>query len=510
MKKLSDRFYKIKKEHLISAIVKSAVCGISLGLAVTGVLLLALKLGAISLAAYYYVLIGLGVAICGGVALFMLFKPTDKQVAKLTDENYNLGERVQTALEYSDESGTVVELQRADAEEKIGSLPARKFSFARIWKLIVIAVAALAIAVVGIAVPAREPKGDRFVDPDSTPREVTELERAGVRELIGNIQASSLDEGLKISVGGVLEQLLVDLDTANTEGTVKHAVDTAIDRSGVVLFATLSYIGAGTALTNANQTYLGQAVTNGGGVYRFYLLTLYDEVRTFDAIKYDASNAKVGKAVTLLRNELTTGISGGLEEILENTASGISSALASANLSESDGLCVLLKSFADGLSDIKSNIAGGADDTEAQAKISDLVSKFIVNTTNEVSAQAYNAAIKVFVSNRLKTVFGYSPLELPVVDTDRDDGDTDAPDDGGNKTPDDDHQSSGSGGSGEMEYGRDDMVWVPGRGYMKYGDIIEEYYSLINQYLHSEELTEEQKNMISAYYDILFGSNKNK
>lgn len=510
MKKLSDRFYQIKKKHEISAIIKSAVCGISLGLFVTGILLLALKLSAIALAAYWYVLIGLCVASGCGVALFRLrFRPTDKQVAKRTDEDYALNERVQTALEYSEENGTIIELQRADAEERIKSLPVRRFSIARVWQFVVIAFVALAISAAGIAVPARA-ADDRFVDPDTTPREVTELERAGVRELISNVGASSLSDGLKSSTEEVLEQLLADLDNVNTEGTLRRAVDTAIDGSGKILASTFSYVDIGAALTGADQIYLGQAVTNGGNVYRYYMLTVYDEVRTFDTIKYDASNAKVGKGVTYLRNNLTVSISAGLFEVLGNTSEGIEEALASVSLSENDGLYILIKSFSEGLSEIKSGI-GSSEDTVVQSKITDLTSDFIVDVTNEVSTQAYNGAMKVFISNRLKTIFGYSPLELPIVDPDKSEGGPDSSDSDKKDKPDDDkNQSGGSGGTGETEYGSDDMIWVPGRGYVKYGDIIEEYYRLINQYLHSDELTEEQKSMIRAYYDILFGSNKNQ
>ena len=509
--KISDRFYKIKKKHVIFAVVKSAVCGISLALFVTGVLLLALKLSAIALAALYYVLIGAVVALGGGTALFfLLFNPTDKQVAKRTDEEFGLNERVQTSLEYGEKSGTIVELQRADAEQKLSSLPSSKFSFAKVWKFAAVAVVALSIGVAGIAVPAKEASGNQYVDPDSTPRYVTELERAGVRELIANIEACSLSEPLKISVGGVLGQFLEELDGIDTEGKLSRAVIAAIEGSGEILTPTLSYVAIGGALNDAGQTYLGQAAS-GGGVYRYYALTVYDEVRTFNAVKYDAVNAKVGKGITSLRNDLTASISGGLADVLGATVSGIRQALATVEVDETDPLHILLSSFADELSAIMAGLRGGYDDTQAQNRISDTVSKFTVNASGELSTQAYNAAINVFVANRLNTIFGYNDrIQLPVADPDREDGEKDKPGSGEDGEKDPDSQSPGSGGTGETEYGSDDMVWVPGRGYMRYGDVIDEYYSLINQYLHSDELTEEQKNMIKAYYDILFGSNKNK
>ena len=513
MKKVSDRFYQIKRKHVIWAVVKSAVCGISLGLLVTGVLLLALKLSAIGLAWYYYVIIGVGVAASGGAALFLLlFKPSDKLVAKRTDEDFGLNERVQTALEYSGESGTLIELQRADAEEKIQELPRGKFRFSRIWQFVVIGIMAVAIAIAGIAVPAKQVSVEGFVDPDNTPRQVTELERAGVRGLIADIEKSSLEEDLKLSVCGVLNNLLTELDEVDTEGTLAHAVYSAIDKTAEVIGQTLSYEKLGAALTDADQAYLSQTVTKGGGVYQYYMLTTYDEVRVFDVKKYDAANAKVGKGMTSLRNEFTVVIANGLAGVLGNAASGISTALAAVQVPATDRLYSLLKTFGENLDSTKSKAGTKLDDTQIQSELGELISKFVINVTTEVSKQSYNAAIRVFVSNRLKVIFDYSPLELPIIDTDKDDNNSDSPgpDDGGNRPDPDDEQHGGSSDSGETEYGSDDMIWVPGRGYMKYGDIIDEYYSLINQYLHSDELTEEQKNMIRAYYDILFGSGKNK
>ena len=509
MTQLNEKFNKIKQKHLVWGIAKSAVCGVSIGLAVTGVLLLALKLSAISLAVWYYVLVGVGAALIGGAILFLLlFRPTDKQIAKRTDEDYALNERVQTALAYSNASGTLVQLQREDAEQRIQSLPKRKFSFARIWHFCLVFVLSLAIGLAGVLVPAKA-KEDGPVDDDTTPREVTELERVGVRELIANVEASALDEDLKASVGAALNKLLTDLDEVKTEGTLKRAVNTAISATDAALTATLSYVGIGDALTQAEQVYVGQAVTKGGGVYRFYMLTEYDELRLFDAARYDASNAKVGKALTALRNNLAVSKSEGLVELLAKTSLGISTALAASGVNSEDALYANVESYAEGLWQIKLHAEGATADAELQNEINDLNANFTVNVTKTLSTQTYNAAVNVFVANRLKIIFGYSPLELAVTDPDKSDGGSTNPNPGDSDSK-DPSQSGGGGGSGEMEYGSDDMVWVPGRGYMKYGDVIDEYYSLINQYLHSDNLTEEQKNMIRAYYDILFGSNKNK
>ena len=128
MQKTSNKFNTIKQKHVIGAVVKSAVCGLSLGLFAVGVLMLSLKLSAIMLAAWCYVLVGIGAAAVGGVAFFLLlFNPSDKEVAKRTDNDYELNERVQTSLEYADQSGTnpnnaiIFPLQRARNGGKITS-----------------------------------------------------------------------------------------------------------------------------------------------------------------------------------------------------------------------------------------------------------------------------------------------------------------------------------------------------------------------------------------------------
>ena len=506
MKNQSDNFNTIKNKHIAFAIVKSVVCGISLALAVTGVLLLALKLSGVAFKTLYYVLIGVLTAVLGGGVFFLLlFKPTDKKVAKRTDDDYGLNERVQTALEFGDREGTIVELQREDAEQKISNLPKLKFGFKRIWQFVVIAAVAVAIGVTGIVVPAKVPTSEGFFDPDSTPRTVTNEELTGVRELIKNIEDCSMNEALKTSVGGVLMQLLNNLESVTTEGTMARAVNSAIDSTFGVILPTLSYLDIGAALTESGQGHLAQAVTGGGNVYLYYMLTIYDEVRGFDMAKYDACNAKVVKGVTSLRSELAAGLSAGLIQALGDTSAGIDEALSSVYVVNRDRLLPVLQSFSKDLSAIRSKYSNSSDDTAVQNEIGSLTEKFTVNLTTEVASQSYNAAINLFVSNRLKDIFGYYPLQLPLVDTDKPGDGTDRPG-VSDRDPGSDSDPSGSGGTGETEYGSDDMVWVPGRGYVKYGDIIEEYYNLINQYLHSDTLTEEQKNMISAYYDILFGS----
>ena len=509
MKKIGDKFEQLQKKHLMWAIVKSVVCGGSLGLFVTGVFLLAFKLGGVYLAPLYYALIGVGLAaISGGMFYWLLFKPTAKKVAKYTDDEYGLNERVQTALAYSDKSGTLVELQREDAEEKLNSLPERKFSFAKIWQFCLIGFIALAIGVAGITVPASAETG-YAKDPNSRPRTATEEELAGVRELIADIENSSLSTPLKSSVGDDLNQLLTDLGKVKTEGEMSDTVFGAISAVSGVLSPTLTYQAIGSALAEFDQGYLGQAVTNGGGVYQYYMLTLYDEVRVFDAVKYDAANIKVSRGISPLRNNFALTISGGLPATLTATYSGTLGALAVSGIPASDALYGVVKSFADSVLQIKTKYQNSSDDAGAQAAIDTLMGTFVVELTSAVSEQAYNAAINVFVANRLKTIFNYPPLELPLIDPDKGDPEETDPSKPGEGNP-NNPNGPGSSGDGETQYGSDDEVWVPGRGYMKYGDVIDEYYALINQYLHSDELTEEQKNMIRAYYDILFGSGGNK
>lgn len=511
MSKMSENFYKIKKKHLVWAIIKSLICGISFGLAVVGILLLALKLSAINFAVLYYVLIGIGAAIVGGgIAFMLLFRPTDKKVARRTDDDYKLNERVQTTLAYSDKEGTMVQLQREDTEEKIKSLPRRKFSFARIWRYCVVLVVALAIGAAGIFVPAKEAVGDVFVDPDSTPRKVTQEERDGVIELIADVRNSYLEDNIKSSVVAVLEVLLSDLDAVNTEGTLARAVNTAIDNSGIILSSTLSYVRIGAALSEADQPYMGQAITDGGNVYKYYKLTISDEARAFYAESYDATNAKVSKGLSSMRSNLAVSESNDLSPKLDELSTSIDTALTASQIATTNSLYSLLVAFNRNIASIKADVDRGMAMVDVQEEINDLMATFTIDLTYTVSTQAYNAAMKVFISNRLKTIFKYTGLEDAIPDPDKQGG-SDTPGAGEDKDPDGvDPGGDGSGGQGKTDYGSDDKVWVPGVGYKPYGEIINDYYNLINMYLRSDELTEEQKNMIRAYYDILFGSNKNK
>ena len=67
----------------------------------------------------------------------------------------------------------------------------------------------------------------------------------------------------------------------------------------------------------------------------------------------------------------------------------------------------------------------------------------------------------------------------------------------------------GGYGDGELEFGGDDMIFDPATGeYVKYGDLIAEYYRLMQEYLESADLTPEQKATVQNYFGILLSGSK--
>ena len=53
------------------------------------------------------------------------------------------------------------------------------------------------------------------------------------------------------------------------------------------------------------------------------------------------------------------------------------------------------------------------------------------------------------------------------------------------------------------------MIFDPATGeYVKYGDLIAEYYRLMQEYLESADLTPEQKATVQNYFGILLSGSK--
>lgn len=491
-------FLEHKRRFLISAMVKSAVCGISFGLLAVGVVLLSLKLNAITIDAWYYVLIGMGGALICGAIVFLIFMPTDKYVAKRLDNEYDLNERVQTSLEYSQQTAMLVILQRRDAGEKMREIPHSIFRLSKVWQYCVIAVLAFAISVTAFFIPAKQALGDEgpgFNDVDETPYSLTPFQETAMNELIKNVRESGLEYGLKESTAAELENLLENLRLATNKGEMRNSVNYAV-----------YYVNAHIRSANTNEQisvalresvfYLPDAIDEGIVTHKHIQLLDYNNVKYFNTNMIGL----ITNAVTPYLLDMFTTLSdseAGQSAAIKELAESIRSALDSSGVKDSDELYVTLNNFATKLTQTASQSSDKIDQ-----EMESLYKVFSDELTDAISVQAYNLAMNRFIRNRLLIVFGMYESD-PDYEPETPSG---TPDDG--EDPPEDGKGPAEGGGeleGGVQYGSKDKVYNPLTGeYVPYGELLQWYYEEFGKLVESGTLSTEQIHAAKVYFDLLF------
>ena len=120
---MNEGFLKFKRRLRKAAMLKACAFGLLCGMAVGSVLVILFKRGVISLPVLVSCAIGALVALVSGLAAAIIFLPSDKKIAVLLDNEFSLGESVQTMLAYKDESGMIIDIQRREAEADLGVDP---------------------------------------------------------------------------------------------------------------------------------------------------------------------------------------------------------------------------------------------------------------------------------------------------------------------------------------------------------------------------------------------------
>ena len=170
-----DILAKCKKHMLVESIVKSALCGLSVGMGVD--IIVAFLSWLFGFSGGLWLAIGLGVGIAAGSAVifyYKLFKPDPVEVARRLD-SLGLDERVITSLELEGSDTELARMQRADvsyaltrAHEALGK---KMFSFsmpvAIIVAVSVLGTGAVAVDTVsGLSAEGLIPSGTEIIDPD--------------------------------------------------------------------------------------------------------------------------------------------------------------------------------------------------------------------------------------------------------------------------------------------------------------------------------------------------------
>ena len=494
---MNKTFFKIKSGHILRALFKSITVGIAAGLLAVGVVLLALKLSAIDLAVYYYIIIAVGTALAAGAVSFLFFKPNDRAVAKAVDDEYKLQEKVQTALEFENEQGAIVVMQREDANERIKSLPRHKPDFKKLWVFPLAFVLAAGVAVAGILTPLKQVQAED----DPYDRPPTRYEVLAMQELIENVESSNLGDDLKADTLVHLNVILDGLEEFDNVSDVMPDIENSITSISESFLSVKEYDKLAVKLLEQRFNELSDAAQSADG-YKEFNLNSYDLVLSFESSVLELITAQVEPQVNTLRetyaNLGSTEISAKIYEMsgrLQNTLSV---------LSQDGSSYKALTAFKNDMDEIRVKIVmGTADEAHMQHNIDLIFYDFEDRLIEALKEQSYTQGMGVFVVNRIKIIFG-----MPIDDDKHND-------DAGNKEetpgsdPGDGDVAQGGIGDHDVVYGSDDMIYDPDTGkYVTYGELLNKYFAIVQEYLNGETLNDTQKEIARYYFEILFSGIK--
>ncbi|MGN0805886.1 MAG: hypothetical protein ACI4MC_02510 [Candidatus Coproplasma sp.] len=498
---MTDNFKVVKNKYKTMAVITAVALGVFCGVIVACALLLAFKLSEIELLWAYYLLIGAGVAACCTLPFYFLLRPNDKRLAAKLDKDYSLKQKVQTMVEFADREGAIVSLQREQTNEALAiaakSLPDLK----GLLKFVIIPVLAVAIACVSILIPAKK---TTEVLPGFT---LTATQRTAVNNLISDVNSSDLSAGLKVATTSALSDMLEKLENTTLQSQMKSTVINTVKGIDSIIAGTNSYLPLYNSLKNNEYTKpFASAMVHAVAYYKNTSATLIkslDEVKKQSELSGEVAASMLkswkdgvkdtfylhdsdGNAVSVLPvQELAQRAeeySVAFKEGLENCAFSV----------ENDLLLNSVAAFADDIITVNPDYGPESYVAEIYVKCGNFVTP---SAEDALFVQTYSCLMDEFIRNRTAEIFGLKTYEIgsnsnvvPDVIDDGDEGEGGA-------------SSGGGWGSGDINYGSNDLVLDPDTGeFVEYGTLLSRYSEKINERIayfealaNKENATEEEK-----------------
>ncbi len=475
---MDNGFRKFKRKLCISAIVKSAITGLSLGVIVVAVLWLIAKLTTAQPDFLTYGLVGGGLAlVVTGILLAILF-PTDRRAAKHLDTKLELNEKVQTMIAFRKESGDMIQLQRDDTEQILQNAPAKKLRNKFAWTVAILPVLACACMVGTILVGAQEPEPPKPpVDPTWR---LDQFSEQSMLDLIKHVQDSKMEEAPKADTVARLELLVEQLKNIKKASLMNDAVVDAISdiHETVAGYNTYSLV-TGPMIRSSSEWVkrLGSSLNT---------------MKAEEIEKYFAALAEAfGIGTEKTRSSEVTGED--RVKLAQDVIEGVKLVLDTTEESAEDPLYKALAAFVEKLDQITQ------DSTSKQ--VEDILEDAQLVLLEAVAGPMANVSEEKYVINRLMEIFGISAEDVPpeiLEDLNNEiTGDT---------KPDDDWEEKGNGGGlGDGAFkGADHEIYDPQLGrIVKLSEVLPKYLAIIDDYRNSGAIPEDMDKLLSTYFAFL-------
>ncbi len=467
---MGEGFRRFKSQILLNGWIKCALCALAAAAASVGGVMLGFKLSEATLGWYWYLAIGVGAAALGFGAVYLFSLHGDVRIAKRLDGDMALGERVQTMVEYRDEQGGMIELQREDAEARLSALSGNesKYLFSGLLGFIIAAVLSVALLVTALLIPGPGREGPGGSGGDEPTFEMNDWQRAALEELIKTVRESAMEETPRTKTVAQLQALLDALDASVTESVMKERVKGAVA-------AIDSYVDAANSFDEIKDGLGKKGSDEMKAIYAALgTLTVTQTRESFDPFK------------ALFLGE-------GAGDKMAACAADLKSALEGLDVSDEDGILLGLLAFANAL-DSASQLSSGqitALDSAVDGAVSAIAP---VKERQKNNYQMGEHAVK-----RLMQIFGLTAADVGRVES-GEHGDYDDEDK-------DNGLNSGGIGTGELVFADDGMVLDITTGeFVKYSEILTEYVKRFNEKRQDGLLDELLEEYGDDYFALLYGS----
>ena len=493
---MSENFLKFKRRLFAIRVIKALLSGVGLGFAIGGILHALSRLAVLPFEPWVGLAIGAGVLLVAAVVFFLLLGKSDKQIAEGLDKRFGLNERMQTMIAYKEDSGTLAEMQRADADVSLGKVRMGGYGLSGFALYLTAFILSLALL------------GGSFVVPDMRNMEEPEVivpftlsasQEAGIKELIAYVQRSDMESPYKEETVEVLDGLLDKLRGITTEPDMR-----------VALAEAMAYILDITDRSSSAVEILN-AVWSDGNFYLKHLARALDTSEWQGADDWGEFAERMIEYKAALIGDASEGEDTARTKLMwaiDVTSRNTVITLGSSGIPDTDVLYSAITALAvgeGGYASLLSEISELEYATMAE-RVSGAVDSMTNMLYEAVSSRKLNTDTGEYVMTRLATMF-LVPLpefERPDFVKNREtiEGETDE----------DDRNDEGGydGGIGEgATFGSNDLVLDPLTGnYVEYGTLIHQYDALMYEKLESGSYTDEQKDAIKKYFALLYSGIK--
>ena len=494
---MSGTFLKFKRRRNLIRIIRSALVGTSVGLCTAGVWLILTKLAVIGFEPISSLYIGAGLALLTGGILFLFSGRSDGSLAKELDSEFDLKARVQTMIAYEGEEGEIISLQREDTEQTLSRVPIKSYKFKRLWIYLVVLLISAATLVAGLLVKDMRD----YVPPEEIEAfELSDMQRAGLNELIRYVENSSMEEEFRAPIVDELRNLLAALEEITTMPDMQAALATSM-----AVICDITY-------ESSTATEMLNALWDSDDIY-FKHLAMTLDTSSWSAPDWgDFAEGLTEFSIVLMgdENEGEGALQGvaSLKWALDSMSRKLDFVLESSGLNETDEIYAAINRLFNANPGGFKVILGGIDwldDDAAREALNQSLNLNSQNIYDAISLNRVNAATGEYTMTRLASLF---LVPLPRFERPEFVRNGELPD-GSHNSGNDKENVNGNpdGGLGEgATYGGEGQVLDPLTGkYVSYTDLIDKYNAIMNERLDGNSYTEEQKKIIQEYFALLYG-----